>query len=59
MASRLFCKGVSRGRRQRLDRDLADFEFAAFALQGEGGEFEARKVTIEPLPPATTNTPSK
>jgi len=31
----------------------------AIALQSEGGEFEARKVTIEPLPPVTTNTPSK
>jgi hypothetical protein len=31
----------------------------AIALQSEGGEFEARKVTIEPLPPATTNTPSR
>ena len=31
----------------------------AIALQSEGGDFEARKVTIEPLPPATTNTPSR
>ena len=31
----------------------------AIALQSEGGEFEVRKVTIEPLKPATTNTPSK
>lgn len=31
----------------------------AIALQSEGGEFEARKVTIEPLPPVTTNTLSK
>jgi hypothetical protein len=31
----------------------------AIALQSEGGEFEARKVTIEPLPAAATNTPSR
>jgi hypothetical protein len=31
----------------------------AIALQSEGGEFEVRKVMIEPLSAVTTNTPSK